>query len=196
MAYDSITGNLADFNGTTSRYIFDTYNSQVRSHSNTTSMTWEVIYKKTGGADFQGIFGGKVGAGCSLYCNGGIYLQSNTFQANWYDNANYNFLNSGISPTLNQNHHVVVTFSGTDQRFRIYVDGILRATSGVTNNNYGGSQEVYDIGFNSKNAFGGGGDSVHVTGRIPIVRQYYNKALTATEVKQNYEAFKPRFSLL
>ena len=181
-------GDIADFAG--GQYISENMLSQYRPNTNTIGRTWEIIYKRTGGGDTQGLFGHKTGVGCSYYCNGGIFLSGGTFMANWYDNASYQFMSSGISAVINQYHHVVVTFSDIDQRHRIYVDGILRSTGSATNNNYSGGGVMYDIGWNSKD-----GGQHYVTGRIPVTRYYYNKVLSDEEVKQNYNALKPRFNL-
>ena len=89
--------------------------------------------------------------------------------------------------------HVVGTFDGStgDAIPRIYVNGELKATYGSsTNLNYSSGMNIYDIGWNSKN---GGTD--YFSGEIPIVKYYKDKALSLSEIKQNYNAYKNRFGI-
>lgn len=191
--------SIGDFNGTTHRINYTLAPSIVRtSANNSISRTWEVVFKIntfSSGTNYA-IFGHKVGPGCSYYCNGGIYVYSNSITCNWYDNSNYNFLSSNVTPASNQYYHVVATYTASDQRIRIYVNGTLRNTSSATNNNYGGDSAYWEAMYNSKNDYGGGGSTDRTNGRIPIIRHYVGKALDAAEVAQHYEALKPRFSLL
>jgi hypothetical protein len=175
------------FDGTDDRIdVF--YSSPV---DNTMSRSWEVIVKPTTTLTYAGIFGNKLGEGCAYYCNGGIYLFDGNWVFNWYDNSSYQFLYSGVSPTANQYFHIVGTYDATDQKPRIYVDGELKATYGsATNMDYGGATYVTDIGWNSKD-----GGLHYFQGQIPITKYYQNKALSAAEVKQNYNKYKTRFNL-
>ena len=86
----------------------------------------------------------------------------------------------------NQWNNVVATWDGTNKR--IYVNGVLRATSAtltgtVTQNTTGAAF----IGI-----YGGGGYPFN--GRIAQT-QIYNRALTAAEVQQNFNATRSRFSV-
>ena len=114
---------------------------------------------------------------------------------NWYDNSAYQFLDSGVAATQNQYFHVVGTFTSNSLRAKIYVNGVLKATSGVTNMNYGGSIVEYNIGWNSKNDYGGGGASDYFQGYIPVVRYYSGKSLSDQEVLQNYYALKAQYGI-
>jgi hypothetical protein len=159
--------------------------------NNSMSRTWEVIIKPTATMTYAGIFGNKLGYGCSYYCNGGIYLWDGNWVFNWYDNSNYQFLYSGISPTANQYFHIVGTYDATDQKPRIYINGELKATYGsATNMDYGSQTYVIDIGWNSKD-----GGQHYFQGQIPITKYYQNKALSPSEVTQNYNKYKTRFNL-
>jgi hypothetical protein len=83
---------------------------------------------------------------------------------------------------------VVGTFISGDRR--TYINGILRTSDAqtgiITTNTNGMSIGVYG-GFN-------GGRGYFYNGNIAIVR-VYNKALSASEVAQNYNAQKSRFNL-
>ncbi len=176
------------FDGTDDK-INGNWPSAFDSDDNTTDRSWEVVLKTTSTGN-QGVFGHKSGAGCSYYCNGGIFLYNGNMTFNWYDNSNYQFL-SGGSITTNKYMHVVGTFDGSDAKPRIYVNGELKATYGSsTNLNYSSGMNIYDIGWNSKNS---GTD--YFNGEIPIVKYYKDKALSLSEVKQNYNAYKNRFGI-
>jgi hypothetical protein len=175
------------FDGTNDK-IDAPYYSEV---DNNLSRTWEVVVKPTTSMGYAGIFGQKIGYGCSYYCNGGIYLWDGNWVFNWFDNSSYQFLYSGVSPTVNNTFHIVATFDASDLIPRIYVNGVLKATwGGVTNMNYGGSTNIIDIGWNSKD-----GGQNYFGGEIPVARHYSGKALSAAEVRQNYLHYKTRFNL-
>jgi hypothetical protein len=175
------------FDGTDDK-IDVSYYSQV---NNSLSRSWEVIVRPTANLSYAGIFGNKLGYGCSFYCNGGIYLWDGNWVFNWYDNSSYQFLYSYSPPSVNSYTHIVGTYDATDQKPRIYVNGELKATYGSsTNMNYGGETYVIDIGWNSKD-----GGLHYFQGQIPITKYYQGKALSAAEVKQNYNKYKTRFNL-
>ena len=86
----------------------------------------------------------------------------------------------------NQWNNVVATWDGTNKR--IYVNGVLRATSAtltgtVTQNTTGAAF----IGI-----YGGGGYPFN--GRIAQT-QIYNRALTAAEIQQNFNATRSRYGI-
>ena len=175
------------FDGTDDK-IDVSYYSQV---NNSLSRSWEVIVRPTTNLSYAGIFGNKLGYGCSFYCNGGIYLWDGNWVFNWYDNSSYQFLYSYSPPSVNSYTHIVGTYDATDQKPRIYVNGELKATYGSsTNMNYGGETYVIDIGWNSKD-----GGLHYFQGQIPITKYYQGKALSASEVQQNYNKYKTRFNL-
>ena len=159
--------------------------------NNSLSRSWEVVVRPTTSLTYAGIFGHKIGYGCSYYCNGGIYLWYGNWSFNWYDNAAYQFLDSSVAATANAYAHIVGTYDASDQKPRIYVNGQLRATYGSsTNMNYGGETYVLDIGWNSKD-----GGQHYLQGQIPVAKYYSNKALTADEVRNNYNQYRTRFNI-
>ena len=183
MTYDSNAQMY--FDGTDDR-IDISYGSVV---SNELSRSWEVIVKPTATMTYAGIFGNKIGYGCSYHCNGGIYLWDGNWVFDWYDNSSYQFLYSGVAPTANETFHIVGTYNASDQKPRIYVNGELKATYGsATNMNYGGATYIIDIGWNS-------GGYHYFQGELPVTKYYSGKALSASEVQQNYNKYKTRFNL-
>lgn len=73
------------------------------------------------------------------------------------------------------------TFTRNGTSYAIYANGILNSTSTYPSFSW----DVTAIG---------SGNAGYFTGRIPII-QLYNRALTAQEVLQNYNATKSRFGL-
>ena len=175
------------FDGTLTNNIYQTtIPTSYATVSNSLSRSWEVVVKPTVSLTSAGVFGHKVGAGCSYFCNGGIYISGGKWSFNWYDNTNYLWLDSGITATPNSYYHIVGTYDAVDQKPRIYVNGILAATySTSTNMNYANSIAEANIGWNSKN---GGFD--YFTGSILSARYYSGVALSAAEVKQHFNAHK------
>ena len=80
-------------------------------------------------------------------------------------------------------NHVVGTYDGTD--LKIYLNGSL---DGTTNAPGTMGSNTIDVRIGSTN------DDIEYDGNIAISR-IYNRALTATEITQNYNATKGRFGL-
>lgn len=93
-------------------------------------------------------------------------------------------ISSGISHGLGNFHHVVATYDGVNQV--IYVNGVLRGTKTLTGT-INTSANTIRIGSYSDASY------VH-NGRIPIVK-IYNRALTSTEVVNNYLKYKRQYGL-
>lgn len=86
--------------------------------------------------------------------------------------------------TVNQWNHVVGTFQTGNRK--TYVNGEIKAEDAL----------VYTLNTNQGNQFIGSYNSggYYYNGEIAIVK-VYNRALTLTEVKQNYNIYKSRFNL-
>ena len=102
------------------------------------------------------------------------------------------YFDISTTDVLNKFHHIVGTYDGTYAK--IYHNTVLKQTVTNTNNvsntssttSVGVRRGTYQqSGFTSNNAF---------IGEIPIAR-IYNKALSAAEVKQNFEASRSRVGL-
>ena len=102
------------------------------------------------------------------------------------------FFTISTTDVLNKFHHIVGTYDGTYGK--IYHNTVLKQTVTNTNNvtnttsttSIGVRRGTYQqSGFTSSNAF---------IGEIPIAR-IYNKALSAAEIKQNFEASRSRVGL-
>jgi len=90
---------------------------------------------------------------------------------------------SGWTLTLNQWNHVVLVRSGNTAYG--YLNGVLKGSKAGFNTNFSSTQIVN---------VGNGGTSEYTQKEVDIVK-IYNRALTAQEVKQNYQQYKTRFNL-
>lgn len=101
----------------------------------------------------------------------------------------FSIATSGVNCFDNQWHHVLCTREnyGTG---KIYVDGVLKVESGNTGNWSGvtvWSSMATSIGNNPNDAY------YHLKGNIAVAK-IYRKHFSASEVLQNYNALKSRFS--
>ena len=155
---------------------------------NSISRTWEAFVKPAVTLTYGGIIGTALSDGCSYYCNGGICIWSGNYAFNWYDNAAYQFLDSGVAATAGVYAHVVGTWNGTDNKARIYVNGVLKNTGAASNLNYGGYANRIQIAYLSASGN-------YLNGSLGNLKLYYNKVLSDTEVLQNFNAHSGRFGI-
>ena len=85
-------------------------------------------------------------------------------------------------------HHVVFIRDASANNFKFYVDGELVTTVNNAGSGISSTGSTFRFGADTRN-----GATVH-NGSIPVIKAY-NKALTATEIKQNYNAYKNRFDI-
>jgi hypothetical protein len=87
-------------------------------------------------------------------------------------------------------YHVAVSRIGTT--FNLYINGILESTATSSLNANNSIYPIYIGRYYDPSAPGYNG---YFNGKIPVVRLYNNRGLTASEVKQNYNATKSRYGL-
>jgi hypothetical protein len=119
--------------------------------------------------------------------------RANSTTLQWADGTNWSYANWGsTSPSFTYNtsntnkyYQIIATKSGS--LVSIYLDGILIVQKTFGSTGVGGNTNPLYIGsYSGANSF--------LNGSIAITR-VYNKALTAEEVLQNYEATKSRYNL-
>jgi hypothetical protein len=177
-AYDFYNKGTLRFDGSND-YVFLS-NSQLNISSTITVEVW-VKYNAQGGYNAR--------AYSVITCKGYPWtwlLEDQSGQFNFristsvYSDSN---VNSSYSHGLNTWNHVVGTYDGVTQK--IYVDGVLRnsvALNGTINTSSNDALVgLYNYG------------DYCLTGNVGAVR-VYNKALSATEISQNYEAQKSKFA--
>ena len=94
------------------------------------------------------------------------------------------------TPAIQKNvwyHAIATSDSGVG---RIYLNGSLSATNSFMNSSTTNGTSPLSVGC----AFNSGSPLQYFNGSIPLVR-LYNRALTAAEIQQNYNALKSRFGL-
>ena len=132
---------------------------------------------------FEKTTNGIVNTQYSLFYNSSNDIYYRTYGLSTLD-LTINITTAGV--VNNQWNNVVATFDGTIKR--IYVNGVLAATSttlsGTVTQNTTGAAFI--------GIYGGGGYPFN--GRIAQT-QIYNRALTAAEVQQNFNATRSRYSI-
>lgn len=93
-----------------------------------------------------------------------------------------------ITASTNTWYHLVGTYDGTNNR--LYVNGKLEATTAVT---ITGVPDTGGVRIGGNFAFGGNNGG-YAQGKTPVARMY-NKALSAFEVNQNFNAQRGRFGI-
>jgi hypothetical protein len=179
--------NTFSFNGSTSR-ITGSMPAAFTNSANTVNRSWEVVVRPTAALTTAGLFGHVTGGGCTYYCNGGVCIASGRYHFNWFDNSAYQFLDSGIAATNGQYAYIVGTWDPADLRARIYVNGELKATSAVTNLNYNGSTNEFQVGYFSAS-------NNPYTGTVDVAKYYYNKTMSSAEIYSNYTALRLRYGI-
>ncbi len=86
-------------------------------------------------------------------------------------------------------HHVVVTFGG-GSGMSLYINGEFKTSNSTS---FTGTPDNTNLYIGGQRAFGGNVGSWY-EGEIPVAK-YYNKQLTAVEIKQNFDAYKNRFNI-
>lgn len=141
---------------------------------------------QNGGIVHNGRETGSTGDGCSMMISDGFGNTGNKLtilnNGRGFIQTNYTF------PAANAWYHVVVTKSASDN-YRSYVNGIERSNT----NSSTPSNQTSNFSVGSLDPLNGLTGN-RFNGRIPIVH-YYNRALSATEVLQNYNAQRARFGL-
>jgi hypothetical protein len=164
--------------------------TRTNSISPTTAISQESWVNFNSSSDTQVIIGMQLGD------------SSNNSYALWYQGgqfsgevgANGNFDNIGYTwvPTVGTWYHLSHTYDGTIQR--LYINGVqvqTKNTSGLISYNVNNTKLVIGGDYNSGYD---GGLTARMNGKISIVR-IYNRALSASEILQNYNALKGRFGL-
>ena len=87
-------------------------------------------------------------------------------------------------------HHVTLSYTRSTRNAVIYVDGEVSLNTTTGNTITVASDDKISVG----QEYDGASTSDHFNGQIPIAK-IYNRALTASEVKSNYNAIKGRFNI-
>ena len=177
VGYSTFNGGYFNFTG--GQYM--TFANTPPVGQSTLSSTVEIFAYRNSTGGFEVMFGGGNTTNNQAYYFGNRQNSSNFMMA-YYAND----LDSSTPTTNVAWNHYVATYDNATGRRATYYNGALLAlnVSGATNT----SASVFMIGaFNLL-----GTPSYHFNGRIAFVK-IYNRALSATEVLQNYNATKGRY---
>ncbi len=177
VGYSTINGGYFNFTG--SQYM--TFASTPPVGQSTLSSTVEIFAFRNNLSAFGVMFGGGAEATNQSYWFGNRNGSSNFMMAYFANDLD------ATTPTTNVawNHYVATYDNSTGRRVTYYNSRLLtQNVSGVTNT----SASVFMIG--ALNVLGT--PTYHFNGRIAFVK-IYNRALTATEIFQNYHAAKGRY---
>jgi hypothetical protein len=153
----------------------------------TTTMTAEVMFQTTGATSRPHLIGRGTNGAVGQFV---IVLENITppKMRLWLDKGSgWAIAATGSSTILNnQWYHVVGVYDGTNAY--VYLNGTLDVSAASTGPLRSIPSDSVTIGFFT-------GSSAHyLTGKIPFAR-LYNKALSSTEILQNYNALKGRYGL-
>jgi hypothetical protein len=158
--------------------VFDGTNDYIETNntsliSGTNPFTIESITNLTGGAygAILNNFGPSYGTGL-WWATAGLYIQGSVYHTDY-------------STTMLGWHHSAVT-RDSGGNVKLYRDGVLVNTGTLT------ASVPTNVNWRIGADVNGAGEAL--AGNIPVVK-VYNKALTAQEVKQNYQQYKTRFNL-
>ena len=157
-----------------------------------TTYTIECIFNSSNVVNYRNVFDmnyetypgvtGNVGPRLEQYSDGTITVA-------WSGNTTNNSIavNTPVTPiSANTNYHMIFTQDGNNGS--IYLNGTYKSQN---SNTYGYIQTFADA--NLGRGFSLAGDR-YFTGTLPIFK-IYNVALSANQIKQNYQQYKTRFNL-
>jgi hypothetical protein len=139
--------------------------------------------------------------GAAYYTGAAIYWRGNSagtaFNVFGYVRTTGYFATAQASLALNTWYHLVAVQDPTALRLRLYLNGSLFSEVTGTNTNYAASEAgiAGNIGINRAQVDGGGAEAyVQSTSTVSIAK-VYNRALTGTEVANNFNATRWRFGI-
>jgi hypothetical protein len=157
-----------------------------------TEYSIECIFNSSAVVNYRNVFDMNYATYAGVTGNVGPRLEQysdGTFSIIWSGVTNNNSLAVGTTPiaiSANTNYHVTFVQNGTSGF--VYLNGVYR---NQTTNTYGYIQTFGDV--NLGRGFQLTGDR-YFAGLLPIFK-IYNRALTSTEIQQNYQQYKSRFNL-
>ena len=188
--YNSNNGGSFAFDGTNDHVSFASASElQFLNRLPYTLEVWMYPTSNPGANTWTGIFNredSSVGSrdGYNIYLNGSasntFYLATERFCTGTATGVGYTYNDSDL---LNIWHHVVATYDGTT--LRLYRNGV-QINSGTSTGNVTNTSKTLEIGRR------GGGS--YFNGRLNG-QKVYNKALSVSEISQNFNALRGRFGI-
>lgn len=200
------SNNTFSFNGSNNSITIDKTLDYIPALSNFTLETWlrvpafptAAANNAYGQTDRAGVL-----FGATYYCGAALYWRGNSTGTSldvfaFIRGKDLYRETSSKSISLNTWTHLVMVNNYTASKIQFYVDGLLyHETTGATQE-YDSSltPTAGNIGLCKAQIDGGGTRNYsNLNCEVPIARIYKNKALTAAEVKQNFEALRGRYGI-
>jgi len=179
---------------TLNSHIGHTIPTEFRMDNNTQERTYEAWFRVTNHSKTSNggpIFTTMSSTGCSYGCNGGIEIHAGYIKGVHYNTTdNYNIIGS-VYAAVNSWFHAVLTYNpGENPNKKLYINGSLNASFNTADWTYSSGGAFYEIGFHRKS-----NAPTTFCGDIAIVKMYMDKALSAQEVEQNFQATRGRFGI-
>ena len=119
-------------------------------------------------------------------------LDVNTTYMNWYFYSQDTSFTNSPTMVANQFYHIVLSYAGgqsTNVNKKVWINGIAQTLSA-------GSTSISALPDNPSFSIGRdrGRNTAYWPGKIPVFK-VYNRALSSSEVQQNYNAYKNRFNI-
>ena len=192
VSYSTANGGSLNFNYLDSEYVsFSNASSlQFLNRSPYTLSAWVYPTRNPGLNNFTGIFDredSSIGSrdGFNVLFLGGsgtdTYFYTERFVAGAQTSVGGVLLNQSV--TVNAWHYIVATYDGTN--LTIYRNGSIYGTSATSTGNITNTSKTLTVGLRGGQYFGG-----NIT-----QTQIYNRALTTSEITQNYNALKSFYGL-
>ena len=120
------------------------------------------------------------------------YLQCYMYNGNRTSTANFGYSTNAL--TEDNWNHATFTFDSSSKTVTYYINGVSSGSSSQSSYSYS-SSNPYDTLQIGRSMYGSGPYTSYYDGRISTIKIYKEKALTASEVKQNFNALRGRFGI-
>jgi len=178
IGYDNTNGGSLTFDGS------DDYISFVSNPSLTNQITVEVwVQLSSTTPNGTGWILGRENSYRMIYSTGSFSWICATTNNGWYTTGTA--ISAGSLSPYTQTYQVVGTYNGSNNR--IYVNGELKTTGANISGNILATNTYYLMRSNSGNVDYGKGNLYS--------HKLYNRALTASEISQNFNALRSRYSI-
>ena len=138
--------------------------------------------------------------GATYYSGAAIYWRTNgsNFNIKGFIRGNDAYrVTAEYTIALNTVYHVVLTNNYSAGTLNLYINGVLFSSVATATQEYNATNiaSAGNIGINKPQVDGGGSETYsYFTGRVDTAK-IYNRALTAQEVQQNFNALRGRYGI-
>jgi hypothetical protein len=138
--------------------------------------------------------------GATYYAGAAIYWRTSgsNFNIKGFIRGNDAYrVTADYTLALNTVYHVVMTNNYSAGTLNLYINGVLFSSVATATQEYNDTLIVSagNIGVNKPQIDGGGAETYsYFTGKVPVAK-IYNRALSAAEVQQNFNALRGRYGI-